>query len=81
MLHSPLLKGFRPRNLQGKMNVSYHPIIHLLNHQSQAFIALKRFLMLYEHMQEVCVYVPCLMQRSGGPLIQLTSLMRIVLVP
>ena len=29
----------------------------------------------------MCVYVPYLMQRSGGPLIQLTSLMRIMSVP
>ena len=62
LLHSPLLKGFRPRNLQVKKNVSYHPIVHLLNHQSQASIVLKRFLMLYEHMQRVCVYVPYLIQ-------------------
>ena len=31
-------------------------IIHLLNHQTQASIVLKRFLMLYEHMQK-CVYM------------------------
>ena len=61
LLHSPLLKGFRPRNLQVKKNVSYHPIIHLLNYQSQASIVLKKILMLYEHMQKVCVYVPYLM--------------------
>ena len=61
-LHSSLLKGFRPRNLQVKKNASYHPINLLLNHHPQATIVLKRFLMLYEHMQKVRVYVPYLMQ-------------------
>ena len=56
VLHSPLLRGFRPRNLQVKKNVSYYPITHLLNHHPQASIVLRKLLMLYEHMQK-CVYM------------------------
>ena len=78
----PHLKGFRPRNLQVRRNVYPNiqsSIYSSIKHRHP--LSLKKFLMMYEHMQKVCVYVPYLMQRSGGLLIQLTSLMQTMIVP
>ena len=43
VLHSPLLKGFRPRNLQVRKNVSYHPTSIYSKHHPRAIIVLTRF--------------------------------------
>ena len=43
LLHSPLLKGFRPRNLQVRKNVSYHPTSIYSKHHPRAIIVLTRF--------------------------------------
>ena len=58
LLHSPHLLGFRPRNLQVRKNISYHPSFIYSKHHPQATIVLRWFLMLYEYMQDVCVHVP-----------------------
>jgi len=43
LLHSPLLKGFRPRNLQVRKNVSYQPTSIYSKHHPRAIIVLTRF--------------------------------------
>ena len=57
LLHSPLLKGFRPRNLQVRKNVSYHPIIHLLKASSTSNHCPYKILNAGWIYAKVCVYV------------------------
>ena len=81
VLHSPLLKGFRPWNLQVKENV--YPTIQTTIYSTikhGIYCPYKISNVVWTYARSVCI---CSLSnaKSGGPLIQLTSFMQIMIVP